>query len=432
MKTTQTLLSVFSILALLTGCLMVDKQDGAGGGGDGGGTSGDGAEALSAGLTALSSSDLPTARDAFASSHDAVDHSPQAAFGLAITRLLTLVDTEEGRAVLSYLGRSPLSSDMIFGAGGMFRRLAAGDACDEVTDTLRERLPWQEIGSFTAFFDDMPPGANGAGLVARLAALTPRLEDIRDLLLEASADTGFAMSLPGGLIAIPGELPMTRADAFFLLSVVDLTLALIETIQAYDWGFDFRNDFGDGSELSDEQKTDRANDRFLVLLPEGGAHLEVARQAFSDAADALLAALHEAETAGRDDHAAPLAWGALSVKHIGELKELVQGFKAALSGWTNLPHLEPATTVNLSGYFTQPVNATDMEYLPFDYDAEWEEFAAVEGFFEELVTERFQPSIHEDTDEKSWQVEWYDGERFEPMTTDLLDRLDAAHEGCGW
>jgi hypothetical protein len=96
-------------------------------------------------VAALDRCDVASAHTLFAEAHSLDSNHPHAALGAAITDLITLPEDPQVNVVLERLGfERPLEvQTTLFGADGVFPRLARGDRCQDIVTELKARIPYE-------------------------------------------------------------------------------------------------------------------------------------------------------------------------------------------------------------------------------------------------------------------------------------------------
>jgi hypothetical protein len=160
----------------------------------------------------------------------------RAAFGLALTQLILLPEISEAEELLTYLGRTPMSSTIVAGEQSVFAGLRDGWSCTQAEDALASALPWDHVPAAKELFEAMPDAATGDGAMQRILALIPRLDAIADNLSIAIADEAFVLGIPRGLIYLEGpDFEVTVAEALLVRSAVQITRGALLFASAYDW-----------------------------------------------------------------------------------------------------------------------------------------------------------------------------------------------------
>lgn len=389
---------------------------------------------LQAALAFLGQSDIPSARAAFQKAVDLDPTHAQAAFGLALTKLLLLSESPEGKAVMTGLDAQPFLHTIAMGKSGLFASLDnTSGLCPDKQKAVWNALPWSNTNRWGQFFDLLPSGRTGGEVLASLNTLIPHLDGIAALLKIAAESSGFTMSISGGLIAMPHlTLKVHQAEAYLLLGAVQIAKGVLSLLNGYQWGYQLKTDFGNVTPAMIDKIT-KLNAKFLYLKT-GVTNLNDARDQLEAGLTSLIAGLQHGETLAASDTSFPISWVGVGLVQVQQLRTLATALKTSLRGPVEVPYLTPTTTANFSAFFDTPVSAATIPYDPFDYDAlqyKYSGLFGVEAFWKAVVKDKFSPQIYDKYGSKSWTVQWYTWIAFEGAFQPLVDEINATIP-CWW
>ena len=265
----------------------------------------------------------------------------EAAFGLALARLMMLPSHPAVTDLLTLLGgdagRLPLDPETYFyGKGGICELLSSGASATLTEAQAKAFLPWPEEiwdaegGPFTEVdpsltLNDLKPGLRGLEL--ELAAIQEQFE----LALERDLDS---YQIPIGMMSLEQEYRFRPSDIHALIATLQLGRALIHSYCAYDWPINLRTvalalDSNDESILSGAVAA--LNEHlFISLAAENTVFFERSRDLLFAALSNLEQALELGAQDGDAGERGLLSWSALRTQEQQDLQILLADIKQAV------------------------------------------------------------------------------------------------------
>lgn len=315
-------------------------------------------------------------------------HDGAAAAGAATTGLLLMLEMDEVTTLLiNHLNANGSidANDLLFSEEGYLYWASRGvrwtedsDEYEGIQDLVVDHLPWESerLESLEAFVDglDNPVGAG----VRQLITVVNALSSIESHIDTAIADPDFVR------LYIPGEvfhhsslsLRVGRSELAAIHSLIELTRGVIYFLGAYEHAWTLQDAFG-------SWRHDPPGDRYIPghgpkdytveylddhLLRQIGSSDRLSasrtslRNAIGHARDSIRHGLEEPVPTTLD-------WEQVDEQHAAEIDDLLDAVAAALDGPTELPHVQPTTTVDLSPLFSDSGRVLPLEipwFVPRD------------------------------------------------------------------
>lgn len=302
------------------------------------------------GHKALRASRPDLARDDFADALIEAPTNPEAAFGLALSETLMLPASPAVRGTLADLRmRTPIVEEEVFGPTGILADLSRGLEADVVRRRALallglDRDDTPDLRALLAGADD---GISLASLAARARELAAELAPIAGWF-DAAAQPEFQMIVPGGLFHLDGDLIVGPGEAAALAGAVRIVRAGLQAVGAYRW------QSAPLAEIARQPDVDLASTLSSVVwtaAPPRSLHAPAneLRRGVDRLKEALGSSQQRVATPG-----AVVAWELLPRDGVDRVLALLEATSGALTGRTDLPDTEPATTLDLSAAAANP------------------------------------------------------------------------------
>ncbi len=259
-----------------------------------------------------------------------------------------------------------------------------GTLSDTVTDTLpvkSDYFPFYDLFDRTLGFllsrvsDDL----NVADFQSYVVGYQSLLSDITDLLDQADQDNDFQFIIPQGLYFGVEDIPVNRVDLKMLRAGFDFAMAGIYFADSWEYPIDIGSLYDENGvrTVSQEELVAQLNEFFTL---KGDHHIDEAQVEVSTGVQNLLDAydvmdqvtvdgIFEADDEANEGYA--------------ELFDVATQIQSSLSAETVLTYFNPAITINLERFFTNPPDASEVDYDPFVLEDD--KIKPVEAFFQQML-----------------------------------------------